>query len=437
MKNDRSKLLLEKAQHHVPGGVNSPVRSFRSVGGNAFVASHGDGPYIFDVDGNKYIDLVGSWGALIHGHNHSYIRSAIEQALWKGTSFGITCEKEIELCELLSKTYPGLEMVRLVNSGTEACMSAIRLARGATGRNMIVKFDGHYHGHADSFLVGAGSGVATLQVAGSLGVTEGTLRDTIVLPFNDTAKLEKIFSEFGPKIAAVILEPVCGNIGVVLPDAKFLMTLRKLTSESKSVLIFDEVMTGYRLSKEGAQGIFHIKPDLVTLGKVIGGGLPVGAYGGRADLMKYIAPLGGVYQAGTLSGNPLGAAAGVASLQLIFQNEKLFYQSLDHYASEWRAQLESHIKMKGYEACVVQVGSMLSVFFSAEAPKNYGEVKASKTQRFNKFFWKLMELGVYFPPSAFESCFLSSAHSGPIMEKVSDATMTALDDAFSTPEGSL
>lgn len=430
MNHERSKQILDLAQKHLPGGVNSPVRSFRSVGGNPFVATHGDGPHIFDVDQNKYIDLVGSWGALIHGHNHPYIRSAIEQALWKGTSFGITCEKEIELCNLLTETYPGLEMVRLVSSGTEACMSAIRLARGATGRNLIVKFDGNYHGHADSFLAGAGSGVATLQVAGSLGVTEGTLKDTIVLPFNDTQAVENIFSEFGSKIACVILEVVCGNIGVVLPTADFLMSLRRLTEKSGSLLIFDEVMTGYRLSLQGAQGLFHIRPDLVTLGKVIGGGMPVGAYGGRADLMKHIAPLGGVYQAGTLSGNPLGAAAGVASLQLILQNEKLFYQSLDHYASEWKAQLESHIKFRGYEACVVQAGSMVSIFFCEHAPKNYADVKASQTQRFNKFFWKMMELGVYFPPSAFESSFLSAAHTAPIMEKVSDASMKALDHAF-------
>lgn len=430
IKHTRSKEILDSAKRKVPGGVNSPVRSFRSVGGNAFVASHGEGAFIYDVDGNKYIDLVGSWGALIHGHNHSFIRSAIEQALWKGTSFGITCEKEIELCGLLTSTYPGLEMVRLVNSGTEACMSAIRLARGATQRSLIVKFDGNYHGHADSFLVGAGSGVATLQVAGSKGVTEGTLKDTLVLPYNDSEALEKVFSEFGSKIAAVILEPVCGNIGVVLPEMKFLLSLRTLTEKSGALLIFDEVMTGYRISLQGAQGLFHIKPDLVTLGKVIGGGLPVGAYGGRVDIMKNIAPLGDVYQAGTLSGNPLGAAAGVASLQIILQNEKLFYQSLDHYGSEWKAQLESHIKVKGYEACVAQAGSMLSIFFCERVPKNYTEVKASDTKRFNLFFWKLMELGVYFPPSAFESCFLSAAHTAPVMEKVSDACMKALDHAF-------
>lgn len=430
MNLERSQKIIERAQKYVPGGVNSPVRSFRSVGGRPFVATHGDGPYIFDADGNQYIDLVGSWGALIHGHNHPFIRSAVEQALWKGTSFGVTCEKEVELCDLLTQTYPGLDMVRLVNSGTEACMSAIRLARGVTKRDLIIKFDGHYHGHADSFLVGAGSGVATLQVPGSLGVTQGTLKDTFVLPFNNLAAIEKVFLEFGDQIAAVILEVVCGNVGVIAPEPNFLIGLRKLTEKSKSLLIFDEVMTGYRLSLQGAQGVFHIRPDLVTLGKVIGGGLPVGAYGGRADLMQHIAPLGGVYQAGTLSGNPLGTAAGVASLQLILQNEKLFYQSLDHYASEWKAQLESHIRLKGYEASVVQVGSMVSVFFSSNSPRNYAEVKAGQTKRFNTFFWSMMEQGVYFPPSAFEACFLSAAHTSGIMEKVSSASMKAIDQAF-------
>jgi glutamate-1-semialdehyde 2,1-aminomutase len=426
----RSQQILERAQKIVPGGVSSPVRSFKSVGGKPFVAASADGAYITDVDGNKMIDLVCSWGALIHGHNHPAIRSAIEEALLKGTSFGITCEKEVELCELMTKSVPGLEMVRLVNSGTEACMSAVRLARGATGRDIIIKFDGNYHGHADSFLAAAGSGVATLQVAGSAGVTPKTLQDTIVLPFNDVSALERAFANFGKKIAGVILEVVCGNIGVVLPELSFLQNLRRLTTETNSILIFDEVMTGFRLSLSGAQGIYGIKPDLITLGKIIGGGLPVGAYGGRADLMKHIAPLGNVYQAGTLSGNPLGAAAGFASLQLLIKNEKDFYQSLDVAASEWKSQLESHIATKGYEACVVQIGSMLSVFFRKEPPKNYDEVKQSDTKRFNKFFWSLMNRRIYYPPSAFEACFLSSAHTEKIMDEVIEGSIEAMDEAF-------
>ncbi|MBN8553840.1 MAG: glutamate-1-semialdehyde 2,1-aminomutase [Deltaproteobacteria bacterium] len=426
----RSREILTKAEKIIPGGVNSPVRSFKSVGGNAFVASHGDGPYLIDVDGNKMIDLVCSWGALIHGHNHPAIRSAVEENLQKGTSFGITCEKEIELCELITKSVPGIDMVRLVNSGTEACMSAIRLARGATQRDIIIKFDGNYHGHADSFLVGAGSGVATLQVAGSAGVTQKVLQDTIVLPFNDVLALEKTFANFGNKIAGVILEVVCGNIGVVLPELSFLQTLRRLCTENKSILIFDEVMTGFRLSLSGAQGIYGIKPDLITLGKIIGGGMPVGAYGGREDLMKNIAPLGSVYQAGTLSGNPLCSAAGVASLQLILKNEKDFYQNLDANASEWKSQLDAHIESQGYEACVVQMGSMVSVFFCKSAPKNYAEVKLSDTNRFNRFFWSLMKKNIYYPPSAFEACFLSSAHDEKIMEELIGKSIEAIDEAF-------
>ena len=426
----RSKEILSKAEKIIPGGVNSPVRSFKSVGGNAFVASHGEGPYLVDVDGNKMIDLVCSWGALIHGHNHPAIRSAVEETLIKGTSFGITCEKEVELCELIQQSVPSVQMLRLVNSGTEACMSAIRLARGSTQRDIIIKFDGNYHGHADSFLVGAGSGVATLQVAGSAGVTQKNLQDTIVLPFNDVLALEKTFANFGTKIAGVILEVVCGNIGVVLPEISFLQTLRRLCTENKSVLIFDEVMTGFRLSLSGAQGIYGIQPDLITLGKIIGGGMPVGAYGGREDLMKNIAPLGNVYQAGTLSGNPLCSAAGIASLRLILKNEKDFYQSLDANASEWKSQLDSHIESKGYEACVVQIGSMLSVFFCKSAPKNYEEVKKSDTNRFNRFFWNLMNKNIYYPPSAFEACFLSSAHDEKIMDEIISKSIEAMDETF-------
>lgn len=430
MNQKKSDEILTRAREIIPGGVNSPVRSFRSVGGRAFVASHGSGPMIYDVDGNAFIDLVCSWGALIHGHNHPRIREALGAALSKGVSFGITCEKELELCEMLTKSVVGLEMVRLVNSGTEACMSAIRLARGATGRNKIIKFDGCYHGHGDSFLVGAGSGVAALPVSESAGVTPGTLGDTIVIPFNDEAAVRKAFSNHKGEIAAVILEVVCGNIGVIAPDVAFLSLLRDLTHETKSLLIFDEVMTGFRLSLSGAQGIYGIQPDLMTLGKIIGGGLPVGAYGGRAELMKRIAPLGDVYQAGTLSGNPLGAAAGVESLKLILENERFFYQSLDSYGSEWKSQLSAHIKWKGYPVSVAQVGSMVSIFFREEIPKNYDGAKLVDKERFKKFFWALLERGVYYPPSPFESCFLSVAHDSKTMERLTQSSVDALDEAF-------
>ncbi|MDB5039109.1 MAG: hemL [Bacteriovoracaceae bacterium] len=427
---EKSEAILNRARRVTPGGVSSPVRSFKHVGGNAFVAKHGDGAYLFDVDGNKYIDLVCSWGALIHGHNHPRIRTAIEQVLQSGTSFGITSEKEVELCELLTKSVAGLQMVRLVNSGTEACMSALRLARGATKRDLIIKFDGCYHGHGDSFLVGAGSGVASLPVSESAGVTEKTLEDTIVLPFNDVEALEATFKARDGEIAGAILEVVCGNIGVIAPEPEFLSALRSLTQKSKSILIFDEVMTGFRLSLSGAQNLYGISPDLICLGKIIGGGLPVGAYGGRADLMEHIAPLGSVYQAGTLSGNPLGCAAGIASLELILENEKFFYQALDAYGSEWKSQMDSHIASKGYAASVAQIGSMISVFFTPDLPRNYADVKTADKGRFKKFFWALMKQGVYYPPSPFEACFLSIAHDHEIMEKVTEASFLALDEAF-------
>jgi glutamate-1-semialdehyde 2,1-aminomutase len=425
-----SQTILNRSRQVTPGGVNSPVRSFKHVGGNAFVAKRGEGPYIYDVDGNKFIDLVCSWGALIHGHNHPRIRLAIQSALEDGTSFGITCKKEVELCEALTRSVSGLQMVRLVNSGTEACMSAIRLARGVTGRDIIVKFDGCYHGHGDSFLVGAGSGVAALPVSESAGVTKKILQDTVVLPFNDIKAAEATFDRLDGQIAGVILEVVCGNVGVIAPDPEFLLALRTLTQKSKSLLIFDEVMTGFRLSLNGAQGLYGIQPDLITLGKIIGGGLPVGAYGGRAELMQSVAPLGAVYQAGTLSGNPLSAAAGLASVELILENERFLYQSLDAYAHEWKSQLDAHIKWKGYPASVAQMGSMVSVFFTPTLPRNYDDVKKIDKEKFKKFFWGLMERGVYYPPSPFEACFLSVAHDQEIIEKVSEASRAALDEAF-------
>ncbi len=427
----KSESLLDRAKVFMPGGVNSPVRSFKAVGGNAFVAKMGEGAYLTDIDGNRYIDLVCSWGALIHGHNHPVIRERIQEVLSRGTSFGVTSKIEIDLCEKMNQTVPNLEMLRLVNSGTEACMSAIRLARAVTKRNMILKFDGHYHGHADSFLVAAGSGLATLQTSGSAGVPESTIHDTLVLSFNDEKSLDEVFHQYGNQLACVILEVVAGNMGVVAPQLSFLSKLRDLTKRHHCLLIFDEVMTGYRLSLAGAQGVYGISPDLICLGKIIGGGLPVGAYGGRREFMEMIAPLGSVYQAGTLSGNPLGAAAGLASLEIILENENIFYQKLDAATSEWRSQMESHIRSKGYSASVSQVGSMISVFFKDRAPQNYREAKASDTQQFNRFFWALMKRGVYFPPSAFEACFVSAAHcQDSVMEPLMSASREALDDVF-------
>jgi len=414
----------------MPGGVSSPVRSFRGVGGKAFVAEKGDGAHLIDVDGNRYIDLVCSWGALIHGHAHPRISEAISRALQKGTSFGVTSKTEVELCEWMTSKVKGLEMVRLVNSGTEACMSAIRVARGATGRDLILKFDGTYHGHADSFLVAAGSGVATLQTPDSAGVPAGTIQNTLVASFNDVVGLQNIFSTYGPKIAAVILEVVCGNMGVVAPSFDFLRALRRLTKDHGSVLIFDEVMTGFRLGLSGSQDIYGIDPDLITLGKVMGGGMPVAAYGGSKELMKQVAPLGPVYQAGTLSGNPLGAAAGLASLELVSEGGPLFFQNLDAIASEWKNRLLSYARLKDYPVSVNQVGSMMTIFFRRDVPVNFAEAKQSDVERFKKFFWALLERGIYYPPSQFEACFLSSAHSPEVMSRVMEASIDALDEVF-------
>jgi glutamate-1-semialdehyde 2,1-aminomutase len=430
MKNNKSSSFFERAQKTLPGGVNSPVRSFRSVGGKPFIAESGDGAYLRDIDGNTYVDLVSSWGALIHGHNHPRIRESITEALRKGTSFGVTGEREVLLAEKMKSFVPGFDLVRLVNSGTEACMSAIRLARGATKRELILKFDGHYHGHGDSFLVAAGSGVAALHESASAGVPQSTVDSTLVIAFNDRQALAKVFDDFKGRIAGVMLEVVCGNMGCVLPDPEFLRDLRRLTQNDGALLIFDEVMTGFRLSRGGAQEIYGIEPDLSCFGKIMGGGLPVGAYGGRRDIMENVAPLGSVYQAGTLSGNPLGAAAGLASLELIEEEGVLFFQNLDAACSEWRSQLEAHIRSKGYPASVNQMGSMLSVFFCPEAPTNYAEAKKSDLNKFKTFFWSMLEQGVYYPPSQFESCFLSACHTGEVIDRVVEVSLSALDKAY-------
>jgi len=430
LKLTRSTHLFEQARKILPGGVNSPVRSFSAVGGQAFVATRGQGPYLYDADGNKYIDLVCSWGPLIHGHNHPIIRMAIEKALQNGTSFGVNSEIEIQLGQKLVDSIPSLEMLRLVNSGTEACMSAIRLARAATKREYIIKFEGHYHGHADSFLVAAGSGLASFGMSSSAGVPEKISAETLILPFNNVAALEECFSKYGNQIAGVILEVVTGNMGVVAPDLSFLKKLRELSKQYSSVLIFDEVMTGFRLSLSGAQGLYGIEPDLSCFGKIIGGGLPVGAYGGKKEIMQLVSPLGPMYQAGTLSGNPLCAAAGLASLELILEDSKIFYQRLDAGASEWRSLMEAHITRHSYPVSVAQMGSMLTIFFSPEKPKNYVEARTCDLEKFKSFFWKMLERGIYYPPSQFEACFLSTAHKPEIMERLAEVSLQAMDECF-------
>ena len=425
-----SEKFFEKARTIFPGGVNSPVRSFRSVGGKPFAVQKGDGPYIWDLDGNRYIDLVGSWGALIHGHNHPEIRDAVVRATNLGLSYGVTCMQEVALGEVVLRLQNECEMLRLVSSGTEACMSAIRVARGYTKRDIIVKFDGHYHGHGDPFLVAAGSGLATFGLSDSAGVSEATAQQTVVLPFNDREALKNLFAREGSRIAGVILEVVTGNMGVILPDPQFLADLRSLTKQNGALLIFDEVMTGFRLSAKGAQGIYPLDVDLFCFGKIIGGGMPVGAYGGKKKFMEMVAPLGSVYQAGTLSGNPISCAAGLASLQIIEREGSAFYQRLEAKASQWKSLIEAHVHRHDYPIAVAQVGSMLSIFFRRGRPQNYSEVKLSDTARFKTFFWKLLELGVYYPPSAFEASFLSAAHSDSVMEEVAASTLVALDAAF-------
>jgi len=430
---NRSEKLFAEAQKYIPGGVNSPVRSFRSVGGRPFVASHGKGPYLFDVDGNRYIDLVGSWGALIHGHSHPRIVQAIRSALEKGSSFGVSCELEYRLCEKIVRSVPSLEMVRLVNSGTEACISAARLARAYTGRSLILKFNGHFHGHGDSFLVAAGSGLATLGMSDSAGVTKETSSQTLVAEFNSIESIQNLFKKHGHEVAGVILEVVSGNMGVVLPEMDFLRELRHLCTQHGSVLIFDEVMTGFRLSMAGAQGIYMIQPDLSCFGKVIGAGLPVAAYGGRKEIMEKVAPVGPMYQSGTLSGNPLGAAAGLAALEIIEEDDNSFFQGLDHSTSHWANAMRSHIEYKSYPVSVAQIGSMMTMFFCPDVPLNFKEAKMADLERFKAFFWGLLERGVYYPPSQFESCFLSSQHVSSVMEQVTEASIEALDEAFEGP----
>lgn len=403
MNTARSEALLARGQELVPGGVNSPVRAFRSVGGTPRFMARANGARLFDVDGNEYIDFIGSWGPMLLGHRHPEILAAIEEALTIGTSFGAPTEREIELAEEIRDAVPSMEMMRLVNSGTEATMSALRVARGFTGRTLTVKFEGCYHGHVDSLLVKAGSGMATLGIADTAGVPKAFADTTLALPYNDVAALEQAFGTHGADIAAVILEPVVGNMGCVLPTAPFLQALVDLTKKHGALLIFDEVMTGFRVARGGAQSLFGVKPDLSTFGKVIGGGLPIGAYGGRKEIMQRVAPVGNVYQAGTLSGNPLAVSAGLAMLRHIRKNEGL-YAGLEAKAAALCAGLPD-------ELTVNRVGSMFTLFFTKTPVTDYETAKTCDTARFGKFFHHLLENGVYFPPSQFEAAFLSTAHT--------------------------
>ncbi len=402
MRTDNSERLYARAQQVTPGGVNSPVRAFRSVGGTPRFIRSGSGCRLTDADGNEYIDYICSWGPLILGHCFPPVVEAVREALENGSSFGAPTEREIELAERIIAAVPSIEMVRLVNSGTEATMSALRLARGFTGRTLTVKFEGCYHGHVDSLLVKAGSGVATLGISGTAGVPEQYARTTIALPFNSVAALEAAFQRHGDQIASVIVEPVVGNMGCVLPEPGFLEAMRGLCTRHGALLIFDEVMTGFRLSLGGAQQLYGIRPDLTTLGKIIGGGLPIAAYGGRADVMRHVAPAGNVYQAGTLSGNPCAVAAGIAMLRHLAEHPEVYAQ-LDAAAAEICAAAPEGVTVQ-------RMGSMFTFFFTTKPVKNWEDAAACDTQKYAAFFHHLLENGVYFPPSQFEAAFLSAAH---------------------------
>ena len=424
MTTSRNQQLFERAQEHIPGGVNSPVRAFRSVGGTPRFLAAGAGARISDVDGRSYLDYVGSWGPLILGHAHPAVLAAVQKAVLDGLSFGAPTEGEVEMADLLCAMLPSLEMVRLVSSGTEATMSAIRLARGFTGRDLLIKFEGCYHGHSDSLLVKAGSGMLTFGNPSSAGVPADFVRHTLVLDYNDSAGLAAAFAEHGSRIAAVIVEPVAGNMNLVAPQREFLQSMRELCTRHAAVLIFDEVMTGFRVGPQGAQGLYGIAPDLTTLGKVIGGGMPVGAFGGRREIMSQIAPLGPVYQAGTLSGNPVAVAAGLATLQQL--RAAGFYETLAQRTRQLVDGLIATARKHSVPFSAQSIGGMFGLYFRSECPQTFAEVMQCDTQAFNRFFHAMLGTGHYFAPSAFEAGFVSAAHD----EQDIAATVAAADNVF-------
>ena len=420
MIHTKSESLFRRAQELIPGGVNSPVRAFRSVGGNPVFIAQGSGSHLFDVDGNEYIDYVGSWGPLLLGHRHPEILAALEHALTIGTSFGAPTEQEVDLAAAICDAVPSIEMVRLVNSGTEATMSAIRVARGFTGRDRIVKFEGCYHGHVDSLLVKAGSGMATLGIADTQGVPQAFAETTIALPFNDANAVEEAFRARRDEIAAVIVEPVVGNMGCVPPLPGYLEALREITQRHGALLIFDEVMTGFRVAFGGAQQRYGIRPDLTTLGKVIGGGLPVGAYGGRRDIMSKVAPVGPIYQAGTLSGNPLAVAAGLAMLRHLKAHPEI-YDELERRAAQLCADVPAGVTVN-------RIGAMFTFFFTDQPVTDWESAKRSDTARFGRFFRAMLDRGIYLAPSQFEAAFLSAAHTDDDIRR----TVEAARESFET-----
>jgi glutamate-1-semialdehyde 2,1-aminomutase len=427
MKTDQSKILFERAKELIPGGVNSPVRAFKAVGGNPVFIKSAKGAFLFDEDGNRYVDLINSWGPMILGHAHEMITEAVEKAAKDSLSFGAPGRKEVEMAELIISMVPSIEKVRMVNSGTEATMSAVRLARGFTGRSKIIKFEGCYHGHGDSFLIAAGSGAITTGIPDSAGVTAGVAADTLTAPYNNIDAVRKLTDANKNNIATIIIEPVAGNMGCVLPNPDFLEGLRKLCDEEKIVLIFDEVMSGFRLARGGAQEIFKVKPDLTTLGKIIGGGMPVGAYGGKKEIMDFVSPLGPVYQAGTLSGNPVAMSAGLAMLHYL-NDHKEVYSQLENISARIASGIAEANKKAGYNFTINRIGTMFTMFFTKDPVTDFESAKKSDLKKFAAYFQSMLSAGIYMAPSQFESLFISSS----IDEKIADEIIGAHTEAIRT-----
>jgi glutamate-1-semialdehyde 2,1-aminomutase len=424
MAGEKSRALFERAQRLMPGGVNSPVRAFRAVGGTPFFVARGEDCFLWDVDGNRYVDFVCSWGALILGHAHPEVVAAVKAAVERGTTYGAPTELEVRLAEQIQSAFPTMEMLRLVNSGTEATMSALRVARGYTGRGKVVKFEGCYHGHADYLLVKAGSGATTFGIPDSAGVPESFSQETIVLPYNDADAFIRAMDEIGDQVAAVIVEPVAGNMGVVLPQQKFLQALREQTRKHGAVLIFDEVITGFRLTYGGAQHLFGIEPDMTCLGKIVGGGFPLAAYGGRRDIMQAVAPLGPVYQAGTLSGNPVAVTAGLTTLRILERDKP--YAELERRTNWLTDAIADAARAFNIPVQINRIASMFTAFFTDQPVTDYASAKRSDTKRFARFFHALLQRGVFLPPSPFEAAFLSVAHSDEVLAQVAEAMRQAM-----------
>ena len=425
MSTNRSQALFERAQQFIPGGVNSPVRAFQAVGGNPLFIKSAKGAYVYDEDGNEYIELINSWGPMILGHSHPIIEEAVKEALPRSTSYGAPTEREIEIAELITQMVPSVEKVRMVNSGTEAAMSAARLARGYTGRDKLIKFEGCYHGHGDSFLIAAGSGAMTAGIPNSPGVTQGTAQDTLIATYNDIDSVARLVESNPGNVATIMIEPVAGNMGCVLPQEDFLQALRTLCDEHGILLIFDEVMTGFRLAPGGAQELCGVTPDMTALGKIIGGGLPVGAYGGKAEVMDFISPVGPVYQAGTLSGNPIAMAAGLAMLRYLHEHPEV-YEQVNKATEKIVAGFQENLEKLGLPYTLNHVGSMFSLFFTEHPVTDFASASTSDTKLFGRYFQEMLRRGIYLAPSQFEALFISNVMTDELVEKVVRANEEAL-----------